>query len=283
MNKLTTLTILTLVAGGSLFARGQADTTQFGRGIDNTEREAIELISLEGTVTEDSYGNLMIEGKNENYLLHRVPTLDMSLELGDLVAVEGFSQGAAYTKDKTDYLLFNVTLMTKEGETETIDMDRILSGRGRQGNSGNSHGGRDSQRSRSSMNHQDSSDNRSTMGSRDSQGERGDGINMRDAFLDLEESEEITLSGTISLDERNHPTMASGDKSYVLMMDRDTISANDIEGTSIQVTGYAGPSLYTTDGEDYYGFMVTQAVVNGETIEIDHTRDSLAHGSRGRR
>ena len=70
--------------------------------------------------------------------------------------------------------------------------------------------------------------------------------------------EETTLEGTFELADGFHHALATDDANYQIMMGRWT-TADIPEGTRVEATGYAGPSLYTDDGEDYYSLILTSS------------------------
>jgi hypothetical protein len=293
MNKTIILTVVLTLMGGMIFAGGGADTSYNNRQGFNQAQEW-EIISLKGDVVTDSYGNPMVSQGGKNYLISVAPTLDFDLTDASSIEGEGVIGRTVYTKNGKDYMEFHLTLVVVDGETKTVDLNRMqgygsnmMGYQGRMDRS-NMPGStrRPGSAARDSFHNDDQRgffdknnlDDRGFMGRDSDWDDRGP---MGMGFTDFQ-GEEKTLSGKITLYNEEYPMISSSEGKYVLMMGRFNYDDVDWkEGMTIEATGFTGRTLYSDEGEDYYTFMVSTAVVDGKEVEFDHLSMNGEDGFRG--
>ena len=244
---------ITAAAGAAIFAGGANDPALPGRGygMGFIDGDGVEIISLSGTVETDSYGNLMIDKGKTNYLLATVPTLGASLKEGDVVEGEGFEGNTLYTKNGESYQNFHLTKASINGKDYIIDLNNYCAPLG------GSYGGmmNSGRNSRGGMTGYDS---------------YGRGVSPY-----VNEGEETTVKGTLSFLDGFHPFLQADEGNFLIRMGHWVMDGLT-EGTEVEATGYAGPSLYTENGEDYYSFIPTSLTVNGE--EVDTGYNNMPYG-----
>ncbi|MBN2626964.1 MAG: hypothetical protein JXA95_09895 [Spirochaetales bacterium] len=275
MKKIILMTIMmSAAAGAALFAGGSDDRTVPGRGygMGYFSEDGVDLISVKGTVDKDSYGNLMLDKGKTNYLLTAVPTLGVTLKEGDAIEGEGFEGNTLYTKDGKAYQNFHLTMVRVNGEDYAIDLNSMGYGYGTGGAwGGMGYGGRGSRGGmmgygydgnegwgRGGMMGWDNDENRAWGG-------MGRGFAPADG-----DYEETALEGTFTLEDGFHPALVTDKGNYLIMMGH-WAAADIAEGANIEATGYAGRSLYTRDGEDYYSLILTSLKADGKEIDLAGT------------
>ncbi|MDC7220716.1 MAG: hypothetical protein PQJ59_12340 [Spirochaetales bacterium] len=266
-----TAMMITAAAGAALFANG-ADEAARGRGGEArgfAGPEGVEIVSIEGTVEKDSYGNMMIDDGKTNYLIAPVRSMDLVLEEGDVVDGEGVEGNLIYTKDGEDYVNFHLTMATVDGEEYVLDMKKMAGAKGAQGGRDM---GRDNGRGA----------DRGNMHDDQKGGDRPDHDGERGGYAIAEDAEEITLSGAITFVDEFHPVIEADGVSYLFRMGRDNNEAIE-DGAAVEVTGYVGPAIPGKDGKEYYGLKITTLTVNGEVIEVEAGPMNKGDRSMGRR
>ncbi len=266
---------ITAAAGAAIFAGGANDPTLPGRGygMGFIDSDGVEIISLSGTVQTDSYGNLMIDKGKTNYLLAAAPTLGATLKEGDVVDGEGFEGNTLYTKDGESYQNFHLTKASINGKDYTIDLNNYCAPLGG-AYGGMMYGGRNS---RGGMMGYDNYGRGGMMGYgwNDQADTRDWGYMGRGVSPYVNEGEETTVKGTLSFLDGFHPFLQADEGNFLIRMGHWVMDGLT-EGTEVEATGYAGPSLYTENGEDYYSFIPTSLTVNGE--EVDTGYNNMPYG-----
>jgi hypothetical protein len=259
MKKMILMTIMmSVAAGAALFAGGSEDRTVPGRGygMGYFSEDGVDLISVKGTVEKDSYGNLMLDKGKTNYLLAPAPTLGVSLKEGDVVEGEGFEGYTLYKKDGETYRNFHLTMVAVNGQDYAIDLNSMGLGYG----TGGARGGMTGYGGYGRGGMMDWDDDGDRAWSSMMYGGRG--------FAPADGNyEETSLEGTFALVDGFHPALVTDKGNYLIMMGR-WAAADISEGANIAATGYAGRSLYTRDGEDYYSLILTSLKADGKEIDL---------------
>ncbi len=95
----------------------------------------------------------------------------------------------------------------------------------------------------------------------------------------LNKENEISVTGTIALNEDIHPVLKADGKEYELMVPRFLVYNSGLkDGDRISVTGY---KLTTQTDSNEIELFVTKATINGKTYEIDEEMGKYMMGRRG--
>lgn len=255
MNRAVIYTVILVLAGGMVFAGGNPENAVNGR-------EPFEIISLKGTVEEDGYGHPLVVQGGKNYLVRVAPTLDVEVSPGEVIEGEGVLGRTLYRKDNKDYIEFFLTMAVVDGETRTVDTDRVNRFAPGGMNGRDAWGGPDLGASRRYM--------PGNGGRMDWTGRYGGTAapGLSDRWDGLE-AEEITLTGTLTLYDDIHPVLTGNEGTYLLMMGPASHNIDWEEGAAVEATGYPARALYNEDGEEYHSLRVTSVAIDGEEIELD--------------